>query len=638
MTIPDENPASTAPVRRSSWLRFSLRTLMIVVTLVCVGIAGKLKYDWYRQKSLVAQWVSPIAFPADKAQRDGYGDLDIPAKPAGVEADEEAELLRLGILELDTPQERYSALAILIDSRPGDAVPILRRIVGQCRHPEEQAMLLHVISLLRDPEDIARIEPFLDSKSPLVRAAAAESLGYIHQPSYAFAHGFQFWGSRARLNTTPPVNVSSLISTGRPFAEDVDFEALEEARRQRIPATLRDRLEEMMLEGETTEERTAAARALVAWPPEKYELRLAEWGVWIDEGDKLLLARSVLEENPPFVHGTGNPVASLARNRYEGVIVVTRPIIHLTADRPLAIDLEVSITHGRPWYAFPRPDQFTVHGGGFASGLDLSETDLKPFDPQEFPMLEGMSEGYPWIHPDDRSSEASLGRYSPNYDIRSIGLRWQSLIVSPAREAWMTPPEVPKIDRYRWWRLLREVPSSWVVSQGETERFLYYDGPTKARSPVVAHLRPTELTVSSQTMFGEPRDPDWEIWRKAGEIGRPYAERNCLFIVSTGAQARAFHFPIASGPEVIPAMRLAEQKWRHGEDAEEALRKIVRDRGLSAEETEGLLSAWRDRLFDAPGQRLVTILAPEDYSRLCPLEIRPPATETARVGLILKEF
>jgi hypothetical protein len=632
-------PQETASKRPGRWLRFSLRTLMIVVTVVCIGIAGKLKYDWYRKKWLLAQWVAPLAEPSKNAKRDAYGDPIIPSQPAGLSADEAAALLKIGILELDTSPERYAALAILIDSRPGEAVPILRRIVGQCRHPDEQAMLLHVISLLRDPEDIPRIEPYLKSKWPQVRAAAAESLGYIHEPSYGVAQGFQLWGSRARLNTTPAVYVSSLIGTGRPFVDDTAFEALDKARRERIPATLRERLEGVMLTGETVEERTAAARALVAWPPSKYQLRLAEWGVWIDEGEQLRLAKSVLEENPPFVHGTGNPVATLERNRYEGVIVITKPIIHLTADRPLAVDLEVSISHGRPWYAFPRPDQITVHGGGiFPPPMNLPDAELAPLDPPQLPGLAAMSEGYPWIHPDDRSSGASLAGYSPNYDISSIGLRWQSLIVSPTREPWMTPPQVPDVKRFDWWRSLRDVPSSWVVSQGETERFVYYDGPTLACSPHLVHLTETGLSVSSRDMFRKANDRLGDTFNRASAIGKTYAQRDCILIECSAGVARTFVFRVSSAPDAVETLELKEQEWLSGDQVDMCLRRVLLDSGLSDAEVGGLLSAWRERFFENPGRRLLTVLTAQDYDRLCPLAIRPRATEMARVGLILTEL
>src|SRR5437868_2146843 len=72
--------------------------------------------------------------------------------------------------------------------------------------------------------------------------------------------------------------------------------------------------------------------------------------------------------------------------------------------------------------------------------------------------------------------------------VSAVGSRWQSLIVTPSKLAWMQPPAVPTDNKYAWWNRLRQVPGSWVSSRGESERFLYYDGPTRARSPVTVRL------------------------------------------------------------------------------------------------------------------------------------------------------
>ena len=128
-----------------------------------------------------------------------------------------------------------------------------------------------------------------------------------------------------------------------------------------LPAAMRAALETMMLDGPSSEERMAAARALLAWPPADYRLRVAEWGVWINDGGQLKLAQSVLDEIPPFVHRTGNTVASLS-DRLNPIMIITKPIMHFTADRPLAADVEVLIAQGRPWFAYPRPDDFTMAG------------------------------------------------------------------------------------------------------------------------------------------------------------------------------------------------------------------------------------------------------------------------------------
>ena len=61
------NPPTTSetPARkRGNWLRFSLRSLFVLVTLSCLLVGGKLQYDWYRKRSLIARWVEPLAVQA----------------------------------------------------------------------------------------------------------------------------------------------------------------------------------------------------------------------------------------------------------------------------------------------------------------------------------------------------------------------------------------------------------------------------------------------------------------------------------------------------------------------------------------------------------------------------------------------
>ena len=35
---------------------------------------------------------------------------------------------------------------------------------------------------------------------------------------------------------------------------------------------------------------------------------------------------------------------------------ITKPILYFTTDRPLAVDMEVLHRAGRPWFAYPWPD------------------------------------------------------------------------------------------------------------------------------------------------------------------------------------------------------------------------------------------------------------------------------------------
>lgn len=638
---PVEHAAEAAPLtqRRRNWLTFSLRSLMILVTLCCLAVGGKLKYDWHRKKGLVAEWVAPLAKEARNPTHTVDLKRTIPNPqdaPGKVNAKDEVDLLKFGILELDTSEERFAALKILVNSRQLESLPILRGLISKSRHPEMQAMLLHLVSLAQDPNDIPRIAEFLKSQNAGLRGAAAESIGFIHEPTYGFPID---WGgaSHVFLNTAPAIDASRLFNEGG--GQFVNA-AEEQVRQKKIPPGTREPLERMMLHGPTQEERTAAARALVAWPPTEYKLRLAEWGVWIDGHGKLEIAKSVLDEIPPFVHRTGNPLASIARNRFDGIIVITKPIIHLTADRPLAVDLEVAIAKGRPWYAFPRPDSFTMH----TDHLDATqtwaqqvETELKVLDPQGFPLLAPMSEGYPWIHPQVRSAGAGAAAYGgPSAGISAVGLRWQSLIVSPKRESWMVLPDVTGEKQFSWWKELRDVPSSWVVNQGETERFLYYDGPTLAESPVRPVLESTALILITENMFR-----NFAYHQSLRELLPPEIEtsdRDCLFIDAKSNPPKAVGFRLSAAPHRKETIDLADQMWLEGDEMESALLTILLRRGLTNEEAEGLLASWRVRFFQAPGNRLVTFLTDAEYDRMCPLQIRPETTKEVRVGIVLTEL
>ncbi|MFN0021641.1 MAG: HEAT repeat domain-containing protein [Pirellulaceae bacterium] len=635
MGEPAEKGAETVPAkkkRQRRWLTFSLRSLMLLLTLVAIGLGVKLKYDWYRKKWLAGEWIAPLVNTADGVL------TTIGPAPSGVRAEDEIALLQFGILELDTPEQRFAALKILVETRQEESLPALRELIPKSRHPEMQAMLLHLVSLARDPKDIKLLEPWLTSRQAEVRGAAAESLGYIHQPSYGFAHGWQLRGSEVLLNTNPPVDASSLVNAVPLDPPDVEPQLINQKRQEEIPAGLRDRLEALMLRGESQEERTAAARALVAWPPVKYKLRLAEWGVWIDGNKRLEVAKSVLEEIPPFVHRAGNPAASLTRNRYSGPIIITKPIVHLTADRPLAVDLEVGIVSGRPWYAFPRPEAFTVHLDDlFGDVPDTSARELASIDPQKTDPLEPLSEGYPWVHPGFRSEGASIARYGGPENITQIGLRWQSLIVCPDRKPWTTLPEVPPARGFAWWESLRAVPSSWVTSQGETERFLYYDGPTLAKSPLSAKLVGNELLLETRDLFWD-RLEELERANLLARTEKAPGERDCLFVEVHPSGARAIRFRLSTAIGRTESMNLTEQSWQTGDAVEKSLRRILHEHGLSEEETTGFIISWREKFLQNPGRRLLTFLTGAEYERMCPLEIRPKTTEQVRVGIVLTEL
>ena len=155
-------------------------------------------------------------------------------------------------------------------------------------------------------------------------------------------------------------------------------------------------------------------------------------------------------------------------------MIIRKPVVHLTANVPLSVELRVGFQFGRPWYAYPLPDAYTASRYAmppYAAG-ELSPGDLGALGKKLMP-------GYEWLVPSRAPVVSASGVFGP-----LDGVCWQSLIVSPKRLGWMKPAEVGEGRGYAWWKGLREVDCSWVSHREESERFVYYDGPTALRCPV----------------------------------------------------------------------------------------------------------------------------------------------------------
>jgi hypothetical protein len=404
----------------------------------------------------------------------------------------------------------------------------------------------------------------------------------------------------------------------------------------------------MMTDAGTSAEREAAARTLVTWPPDHYRLRLAEWGVWIDSHGQMALVKAVFDEIPPFVHQTGDPLSHFAEYfRYPSV--VTKPIIHLTSDRTLAVDLEVHIHEGRPWFAYPLPNDFgltqypTSTGqkplSGFSNWMPPPATQPTPdeFDPVPASPLANAHYGYPWLLPNHQIHDTT---FQATASIYNLGLQWQSVIVSPACLTWMKLPAVPGNAKFRWWQSLRNVPSSWVSSRGESERFLYYDGPTRSHVPLSVSLSPSGKMLSFRSLPPEKlaygvREQMFEDFKPVpgAATGRVPTHEGIFIALRSGVLRgkRVEIFPYGS-------VELESKLPLEGDQVVSEVRRMLTSYGLTAPEAEGLIAAWTPQFFRTEGRRFILRMSPEEYARQCPLEVRPAPTEVVRLGLILTEF
>lgn len=522
-----------------------------------------------------------------------------PPSPPTCTEPQKSIIVRSMIRQGPSARDRLCGLRLLHIAGPRPDPRELIDALPYQRDPQIRAALIHLLAVYRDFAHLDVLVPLLDDKNQLVRAAAIDAIAYIREPAFTQDTGILLGG--AHLNTTPPIPFNTIAGGGNVV----------------IPRELRQRFEQSMLHAPTLEEREAAARALLTWPPQGYSLRLAEWGVWsANAAGDLSPVPAQLDSIPPFVHPTGNPAAEFSP-RVTWPMNVWKPVIHLTANMPLAVDLEVVLNQGRPLYAYPRPDDFAILPGNFArsssGGIELLDDTTKP-------ILPDLREGYPWLTPPHRMHQLSyLSSGVPN-PIAGMGLRWQSLIVSPEKQPWMKEPPLPADDKFKWWQHCRNTNASWISSRGESEKFLYYDGPTKATTGFRFAFEENKLRFSvDNSALLPPKDPP----------GAP-TSRSLMFVRVDGGGANAWS--------------ISDFRWKTPDLAQpptpalQTFQSLLLQKGLREDEANALIQTWKKEFFQTPGQRVLLILSQADYNTLIPLTLRPTPTTTTRVGIIWYEL
>jgi hypothetical protein len=383
-------------------------------------------------------------------------------------------------------------------------------------------------------------------------------------------------------------------------------------------------LERAMVGGATAGEREAAARALAPFPPADYKLRYAEWGVFLADGHGgVALTRAQLDEVPPFVRRIGNPIKELESRAYTPVQTGGnfKPVIHLTASVPIAVDLEAYVRWGRPWVAHPAFDDLVMLPAEQVEEEEEQEAggtptpqrpNLAALDPKGWAALADLGEGYPWISPAHRAYPWGAG--STVDATASVGVRWQSLIVSPTRLPWMSPAVVGADVRFAWWERLRAVPCSWVASRGESERFLYYDGPTTFR----LGRRPAAMPADDGLL-------------PPGEDRR---DRKSMYVRVTADDVLG-QWLDENQSEVDPDRLMSLGAYQN---AAYQFKHEVMKRGLTEAEAAAMTACWEPAFFKTRGRRRLVFLTEQDYAEMCPARVWPRPTETARVGVLWTEL
>jgi hypothetical protein len=290
-----------------------------------------------------------------------------------------------------------------------------------------------------------------------------------------------------------------------------------------------------------------------------------------------------------------------------------------------------------------------LSGGGNGENKDVRELldtyrppNVSTLDRPGVAALDDPHEGYSWLSP--RHRVVPFYQYPPPGkslypatravarvdDLKGVGLRWQSLIVSPTKLAWMTDAAVPADPKFAWWNRLRKVDSSYVSSRGESERFMYYDGPSMGPAPVTAVYR--DGTLFWRRVIATPPSGTRVVAVSAGH--------QSMFVECDGGGAvGAIVLPDgkADGPGG-DELKTAGRARFNGVAAEAWLLKHLKLHGLNEGEAMGLMDCWRERFFTTAGRRMLTVASGADYEAVCPMTVRPPPTEMARVAVFWHEL
>jgi hypothetical protein len=535
-------------------------------------------------------------------------------------------LMRTAARHGKTAADRLYAVKIMVEGHAPQSLPWLVQAEAGEKELANRAVLLRLIGMYRKDGPAGDVlERRLDDPIREIRLAAADGLGFLHGVAYPTYTGWN--RDVVRISSDPPIDVGRLIEPVRYWgASQGTFEEWADKRRIEMPEARREKLMRMMLGEVSLDEREAAARAILACPQKGYRLRVAEWGVWATRGPYIAAARQK-GAIPAFVHEAGDSAASIAATRLQRSMEVLKPVIHVTADVPMAVDVDVRMRWGRPWFVYPMPDDYSLATREAGLGRRREDDEiLVGLDSKGMRALgpKPLRQGYPWLTP---ASPPLPGDF-----ISELGFRWQSLVLSPSKLSWMKEPPAQTTGPAGWWANLRDVESSWVSNRGESERFLFYDGPTMMKLPVEVRRAPGGLRVKGNNDPGAVLLPTW---------GQPTAvapSRDGLLVEVRGRGA------VVRGRRVrVPMSVLGERDadsfdvWSADEVAAQFEQELMR-RGLLKSEAKGMMSCWRKEWFETDGERLLLFLEGKDYDLFCPMTIRPPPTELVRVGVVWVEF
>lgn len=202
-------------------------------------------------------------------------------------------------------------------------------------------------------------------------------------------------------------------------------------------------------------------------------------------------------------------------------------------------------------------------------------------------------------------------------------LEWDVEALPPTGSA---PPEIPAVSPQDPWAFAREVRSAWLRTrprvgperQGpvEAEHYLFYRGLGRLNLP-----------------FGGQADADGSL-RFQNHSAQSVAQVVWLEVGPEGREAR-YDITCGVGPGEQAAKSLAARPLRPIESVlvglESDVEKILRGRGLYADEARAMVRTWSRSWFRSEGTRLIYTVPQEVTERILPLTLTPTPDRLVRV-------